>query len=310
MGLLNINSNYAASFASNATKSASKGLDSAVEKLSTGLRINYAKDDAAGLSISTRLTAETQGLAMASRNAADAQSLLDTVDGALKETHNVLLRMRELAVQTSSDTLTDSDRQHSDAEFQQLKSEIDRIANNTKWAGNSLLNGTEGAGDGYKSFSFQVGSGANQRIDIQINNMTAENMSEYYNSGWNMGATVQGVNRIQNGVGFSGPTHHNLIISEAIVATNMAIPAIDAAIASVSAERGKLGAVSNRLSSTINNLDQISVNLTLSNGRIKDANFAQETSNLAKNQILQQAATAMLSQANANKSSILNLISG
>ena len=189
--MLNINSNYSASFAANAAKNASKGLDSAMEKLSTGLRLNYAKDDAAGLSISVRLTAETEGLAMASRNAADAQSLVDTVDGALNETHTILLRMRELSLQTSNDTLTNSDRQHVDAEFQQLKSEIDRIANNTTWAGMSLLNGTEGGGDGYKSFSFHVGSGSNQKIDIQINNMSAENVSEYFEASWNNGATVQ-----------------------------------------------------------------------------------------------------------------------
>ena len=160
--MLNINSNYSASFATSAAKNAFKGLDSAMEKLSTGLRLNYAKDDAAGLSISVRLTAETEGLAMASRNAADAQSLVDTVDGALNETHTILLRMRELSLQTSNDTLTNSDRQHVDAEFQQLKSEIDRIANNTTWAGMSLLNGTEGSGDGYKSFSIHVGSGSTQ----------------------------------------------------------------------------------------------------------------------------------------------------
>ena len=308
--MLKINSNYSASFAANAAKNASKGLDSAMEKLSTGLRLNYAKDDAAGLSISVRLTAETEGLAMASRNAADAQSLVDTVDGALNETHTILLRMRELSLQTSNDTLTNSDRQHVDAEFQQLKSEIDRIANNTTWAGMSLLNGTEGSGDGYKSFSFHVGSGSNQKIDIQINNMSAENVSEYFEASWNNGATVQGVNRIKNGTGFSGPAYHDLGISEAIVARTLAIPAIDAAIKSVSAERAKLGAVSNRLASTMSNLDQISVNLASSNGRIKDADFALETSNLAKSQILQQAATAMLSQANANKASVLSLIRG
>ena len=118
--MLSINSNYASAFASNAANTASKGLDSAMEKLSTGSRINYAKDDAAGQAISTRLSAEIQGLAMASRNAADAQSLIDTAEGGMQETHNVLLRMRELAVQSANGTLTDADRQHTDAEFKQL----------------------------------------------------------------------------------------------------------------------------------------------------------------------------------------------
>ena len=117
--------------------------------------------------------------------------------------------------------------------------------------------------------------------------MSAENVSEYFEASWNNGATVQGVNRIKNGTGFSGPAYHDLGINEAIVARTLAIPAIDAAIKSVSAERAKLGAVSNRLASTMSNLDQISVNLASSNGRIKDADFALETSNLAKSQILQ-----------------------
>ena len=138
--MLNINTNYAASFAANAAKQTSSGLDSAMEKLSSGSRINYARDDAAGLAISTRLTAEVQGLAVASRNAADAQSMLDTTDGALAETHNILLRMRELAVQASNGTLEASDRTALDAEFQAMEAEIDRINNNTTWAGNSVFN--------------------------------------------------------------------------------------------------------------------------------------------------------------------------
>ena len=142
----------------------------------------------------------------------------------------------------------------------------------------------------------------------QINNMSAENVSEYFEASWNNGATVQGVNRIKNGTGFTGPAYHDLGISEAIVARTLAIPAIDAAIKSVSAERAKLGAVSNRLNSTIANLDQIRVNLASSRGRIVDTDFAEETANLAKGQILQQAATAILAQANANKGNVLSLL--
>ena len=142
IGMLTINTNYASAFASNATKAASKGLQSAMEKLSTGLRINYAKMMPPVGNIDA-LTAEMQGLQMASRNAADAQSLIDTAEGALQETHTVLLRMRELSVQSANGTMTNSDRQHLNEEFTQLRSEIDRIAHNTKWAGQSTLNGTE-----------------------------------------------------------------------------------------------------------------------------------------------------------------------
>jgi flagellin len=279
--MLNINTNYGALFASNAAKNASSGLNSAMEKLSTGSRINYAKDDAAGQAISTRLSAEVQGLEMASRNASDAQSMLDTAEGAMQESHSVLLRMRELAVQSANGTLTDVDRDHTDAEFQQLVSELTRIADNTTFAGQSLLNGT--------TLSFQVGEGANQTIDVTVADVAAADIGA---------------------VGTAGSVVANIGAADLQNSSNaqVAIQSVDAAIASISTERGKLGAVSNRLGSTISNLDQVAVNLTASQGRIQDADFAQETGNLAKNQILQQAATAMIAQANVSKSSILTLI--
>ena len=272
IGMVTINTNYAAAFAANAAKNASSDLDSTIEKLSTGSRINYAKDDAAGQAIATRLAAEIQGLTAASRNAADAQSMLDTADGALQETNNVLLRMRELAVQSSNGTLTDSDRSHTDAEFQHLLSELTRIAENTTFAGQNLLNGA--------SFSFQVGEGAGQTISATIADMAAADLGVG-------SADLQSINNAQTAIGL-----------------------VDTAINTVSAQRGELGAVSNRLNSTISNLDQINVNLSASRGRIQDADFAQETGNLAKNQILQQAATAMLAQANASQGAVMTLLQG
>ena len=293
--MLNINTNYAASFASNAAKSSSQGLNSAMEKLSTGMRINYAKDDAAGQAISTRLSAEVQGLQVASRNAADAQSMIDTAEGALQETHNVLLRMRELAVQSANGTLTDGDRAHTDAEFDQLVAEVTRIAENTTWAGKSLLDGSvdgaaaAGGNPARPALSFQVGEGANQTISVEIDNMSAGSLG-----------TATGTTGVAlNAAGLDSATN-----------AQTAIISIDNAIDSVSKARGEMGAVSNRLSSTMSNLDQIAVNLSASQGRIQDADFAQETGNLAKNQILQQAATAMIAQANASKSSVLTLVRG
>ena len=280
--MVTINTNYAAAFAANATKSASSGMDSAMEKLSTGSRINYAKDDAAGQAIATRLSAEIQGLSAASRNAADAQSMLDTTDGALQESQTVLLRMRELAVQSANGTLTDADRDHTDAEFQQLVSELTRIADNTTFAGQNLLNGA--------SFSFQVGEGANQIISVSIDDMAASDLNLY-------AAT-------------SGTDTTNTVNLQSSTSAQTAIGLVDLAIDEVSEERGELGAVSNRLSSTMANLDQINVNLSASRGRIQDADFAAETSNLAKNQILQQAATAMLAQANASQGTVLTLLQG
>jgi flagellin len=275
--MLNINTNYAAAFASNAAKGASGALNSAMEKLSTGSRINYAKDDAAGQAISTRLSAEIQGLSMASRNAADAQSMVDTAEGAMQEVHTILLRMRELAVQSANGTLTDADRVHTDAEFQQLEAEITRISDNTKWAGKGLIDGSLSTGS---AVTFQIGEGANQTIDVTIKNFAA---------------TAPAISSVGQAVSTAAKAQ-------------LSIARLDTAIANVSSERGKLGAVSNRLTSTMTNLDQISMNLSASKGRIEDADFAAETGNLAKGQILQQAATAMLAQANASKQQVLTLI--
>jgi flagellin len=290
--MLNINTNYAASFAANATKQASGGLDSAMEKLASGSRINYAKDDAAGLAVSTRLSAEIQGLAMASRNAADAQSMIDTADGALGESTNILLRMRELAVQASNGTMASSDRTALDAEYDQLELELTRIDNNTTWAGEALFNNVQ------KTFHVGTGNATADKINITIGNMDAGNL---------IAAVDHDGDGTPPGTGGTAAVAAGLDTAGKAQAT---IGALDAAIQTVSTQRGSLGALSNRLSSTISNLDQISVNLSASKGRINDTDFAAETSNLAKNQILSQAATAMLAQANASKGSVLTLIRG
>jgi flagellin len=288
MIMISINTNYGGLYASNAANQSQKVLDRAMERLSTGMRINYAKDDAAGQAISTRLTAELEGLAMASRNAADAQSLIDTAEGALGETQNLLLRMRELAVQSSNGTLVASDRTALDAEFEQLKSEIDRIDTNTKWGGIEIFDGNA------KTFQVGTGNTANDRISYTVADMAS--------------ATI--IPKIDNNSPATPADPADDVLTDISTATNaqLTIAALDTAINTVSAERGEIGAISNRLSSTVANLDQIGVNLSASQARIQDADFAAETGNLAKNQILQQAATAMLAQANASKGTILTLI--
>ena len=268
--MVTINSNYAASFAANAAKQTQNSLNSAMEKLSTGKRINFAKDDAAGSAIAMRLEAEISGLAISARNASDGQALIDTADGALKEAHSLLIRMRELAVQAQNGTLQTADKEALGVEFDALEAEITRISDNTTWAGIKILDGTQKAG-----ISFRVGSSEN--ITHSIPDMAA------------------------TGIG---------LLAAHSVAHASTISAVDASIAKVSLERAQLGAISNRLDSTVTNLDQIRVNLSASKGRIEDADFAQETGNLAKGQILQQAATAMVAQANASKSSVLTLLRG
>ena len=286
--MISINTNYGGIFAAKASSQSQLQIDQAMERLSTGKRINHARDDAAGQAIATRLSAEIEGLAMASRNVADGQSLVDTAEGALVETHALLLRMREIGVQAANGTLSSSDNAALDAEFQQLVAEIDRISDNTSWAGTKLLNGdATGDYDTSATFTFQAG----------VNNATADRITVEVK---NADSATLGVQDLTGGV--------NVVNLLDMTNAQAAITKVDDAIASVSAERGKLGAVSNRMSSTMANLDQITVNLTASKGRIEDSDFAAETGNLAKGQILQQAATAMLAQANASKQQVLTLI--
>ena len=277
--MISINTNYGGLYASKAASESQRTLDTAMERLSTGMRINYAKDDSAGQAISTRLSAEVQGLEMASKNAADAQSMIDTAEGALQETSNLLLRMRELAVQSANGTLVQSDRDALDAEFQALEAEIDRINSNTSWAGIALFDGNA------KTFQVGTKAGGANYLEHTIGDMAPGTIIDQINPGSAQDADILTQAKAQ------------LTLTE-----------VDEAIGRVSAERGKLGAVSNRLTSTISNLDQVAVNLSASQGRIQDADFAAETSNLAKSQILQQAATAMLAQANASKGNVLSLI--
>ena len=267
--MLNINTNYGAAFAAKAAKSNNNALNTAFERLSSGLRINFAKDDAAGQGITMRLSAEIKSLSMASRNASDAQAMIDTADGAHQEVHNMLLRMREIAVQAANGTLSDADRTALNEEVSELEKEITDIADNTTFAGINLGTST--------AVKFQVGTDNGDTLDHTFKDFDATTISA-------------DIDVLSTG------------------SAGAAVSTLDAAISMISARRGELGALSNRLSATIANLDNISVNLSSARGRIQDADFATETSNLAKSQIMQQAATAMLAQANASKQTVLALI--
>ena len=279
--MISINTNYGGLYAANASRSSQALVDQAMERLSTGKRINYAKDDAAGQAIAVRLEAEIQGLAVAARNAADAQSLIDTAEGALQETTSLLLRMRELAVQSSNSTNSDADRAALEVEAASLEAEISRIANTTTWGGKKLLDGTFSGDTSAAGRTFQIGTTEGETIELSIPEMTATAATIGYSVAHSIGS-------------FTG--------------AQSAIGSIDTALSGVNEVRAKMGAASNRLNSTIGNLNQIRVNLMASKGRIMDADFAAETGNLAKGQILQQAATAMLAQANASKQSVLVLL--
>ena len=277
---LTVATNTGALMAQAAASSVNKEMEISMERLSTGKRINSAADDAAGVAIASRLSAEIRGTNQAIRNAMDAQALIDTAEGAQLEVVNLLQRQRELAVQSANDTNSTADRTAIDAEFDALTAEINRIGDTTTWAGTSLFSTNV-------SLTFQVGSRSNTADAISVTLSKVDSTA--------MGSDAASTASL----GLDTRTN-----------AQAAITALDTAIASVNKQRGALGAVSNRLDSTVANLTNISTNLQAGKGRIEDADFAAETTNLAKTQILQQASTAMLAQANASKQNVLSLLQG
>ncbi|MDA1476551.1 flagellin Hag [Bacillus changyiensis] len=250
-----------------------------MEKLSSGLRINRAGDDAAGLAISEKMRGQIRGLEMASKNSQDGISLIQTAEGALTETHAILQRMRELTVQAGNvGTQQTEDLTAIDAEMDALIQEIDGISTRTEFNGKKLLNGT------VPSFTFQIGANATQQLNVTIGNM---------------GATALGVDATTIDVTSLLTTPPNF---------NTYIAAIDTAITNVSTQRANLGAVQNRLEHTINNLGAASENLTAAESRIRDVDMAKEMSEFTKNNILSQASQAMLAQANQQPQSVLQLL--
>ncbi|MCG3420302.1 flagellin Hag [Oceanobacillus jordanicus] len=247
-----------------------------LEKLSSGLGINKAGDDAAGLAISEKMRGQIKGLEMASKNAQDGISLIQTAEGALNETHSILQRMRELAVQSSNDTNTDKDRAELQKEVDQLSQEITRIADNTEFNTQNLLGGEFEA-------TFHIGANEGQNLKIQVDAMDAESL------------------------GVARSTTEGIDISNQ-EAADTAITTIQEAIDTVSAERSKLGATQNRLEHTINNLGTSSENLTAAESRIRDVDMAKEMMNFTKNNILSQAAQSMLAQANQQPQGVLQLL--
>ena len=287
---LAIATNNAALNAAASASSVNRDMETSMARLSTGKRINSASDDAAGVAISSRLSAEIRGTDQAIRNSLDGQALIDTAEGAHKEIENILQRMREVAVQSANDTNNGQDRANLQAEMDAMITEIDRVAGTTTWAGANLMDASAGT-----TFSFQVGAatGAQNQIAVSISSMNA--------TGLGVGDGTASVVKVNDTVADDGSGDVN---------ARTGIDLIDTAIKDVNIQRSKLGAVSNRLNHTVNNLTNISSNLSAAKGGIEDADFALETTNLAKNQILQQASTAMLAQANASKQNVLSLLQG
>ena len=277
MTMLSINTNVGALKAAQASYSVNKSMETSMNRLSTGKRINSAQDDAAGLAIANRLNAEIRGINQSIKNAADAHSMLATAEGALVEVNSILLRMREIAVQSANETVDNADRKNLQSEVTQLETEIQRIVDDTTWAGITLLAGgfTTGA-------TFQIGPRNTDTISISLS--AIEPLSTVAKGGLSLSGDISAQDNAM-----------------------LYIVNIDNAISIISADRGKYGATMNRLDHALANLQNVATNLAVAKGRIMDADFAAESSNLARTQVLQQASMAMLAQANASKQNILTL---
>jgi flagellin len=389
-----INTNIKSLVSQNALVKNNRALSGAMEQLSTGKRINSAKDDAAGLAISSRMTSQIMGLNQAVRNGNDSVSMLQTTEGAMIEMTNMLQRMRELAVQSSNDTYTEVDRGYLDLEFQQLKAEVNRITNDTEWNGMPILDGTVQNDDGtFGKFEFQIGANDGQiithilsdmgfRDDAQVvfktttpnapdvNQESSLTLSGTYKAGDVINvkigsdtatytvedADLTGADDAANlaaiatklaaetgssfggtavvvsnnvltftadtaGSGFTTKATNDLVDEGALKNvqsltvlnnsdSNESLRELDVALNRISTERAGLGAVMNRLTYAVDNLANVSQNTSESRSRIMDADYAKASSELARTQIISQAATAMLAQANQQPQSVLKLLQG
>jgi len=286
-----INTNVAAQMAANALAKNDRAMTQTMERLATGSRINSASDDAAGLAISSKLTAQVNGLNQAVRNGNDAIAMLQTADGAMEEVGNMLQRMRELGVQGGTGTLSSTDRTALNTEFVALRTEIERIADNTQWNGDNLLDGSAGS---FGLLTFQVGYEADQTITVNVGDLELAAGAIAYTAGTSAGGIL--------GADLSAITITTVSLS------NTQVTALDTAIAGLDAKRSGIGATLNTLEFSVDSLANASQNASASRSRIADADYATETTELARTQIIAQAATAMLSQANQQSQSVLALL--
>ena len=275
-----INTNVSALNAQAALTKNSRAMSTAMEQLSTGSRINSAKDDAAGMAIGTSMTSQIRGLTQAVRNLNDGVNLLQTADGALTETTNMLQRMRELAVQSASGTYSTTQRSYLATEFLALGSQIENIASQTTWNGYTVLTGTTG-GTTQGTYSFQAGQTSGQTIDVAIGAMTLSSL---------------------------GITATNAAVITTAASASAAIAYIDSAINTVNTQRATIGASVNRMTYAVDNMTNVSANVSASRSTIMDTDYATASTNLSKAQIIQQASTAMLAQANQQPQTVLALL--
>ena len=286
-----INTNLLSLTTQNNLNKSQSALGTAIERLSSGLRINSAKDDAAGQAISNRFTSNIKGLTQASRNANDGISIAQTAEGSLNEINNNLQRIRELAVQAQNGTNSGSDIDSIQSEVNQRLDEINRVASQSQFNGIKILAGSNSA----TTISIQVGANDTQKIDITITG----------NSGWNK-YDATGADGTTTGLA-AGETRDVKTKGFDVLASNV-LSSIDDALKAVDTQRSDLGAIQNRFESTISNLNNTVTNLSAAQSRIQDADYATEVSNMSRAQILQQAGTSVLAQANQVPQTVLSLL--
>ena len=286
-----INTNISALKAQNALANNARAMTNAMEQLSTGSRVNSAKDDAAGLAIGTTMTSQIRGLNQAVRNANDGVNMLQTAEGAMVEQTNMLQRMRELAVQSANSTNSTEQRDYLNNEFQQLGSQIGAIGDQTMWNSSNVLSA--------QTMKFQVGSLSGQNIELTLSSVSLDGLD------------------ITNVVITSGTTSTTADTTATVMLTiagasggnaSAALEVLDKALTTINSQRSKIGATINRLTYAADNLSNTSTNLSASRSAIMDTDYATASSQLSKNQIIQQAATAMLAQANQQPQSVLSLL--
>ena len=272
-----INTNVSALYSQNAMKTNARAMSTAMEQLSTGTRVNSAKDDAAGLAIGQNMTSQIRGLNQAVRNVNDGINMMQTAEGAMVEQSNMLQRMRELAIQAMNGTYSNTQRGYLNKEFEQLTAQIGAIAKDTMWNDQPLLNGLGGASG---TFTYQAGQDADQTISVTVGQMTVS------------GLQVDGL-----AIG-------------TLTAAAAALTPISSALEAINLQRAEIGAGINRMAYAADNLTNISSNQTQSRSSIMDTDYALATTQLAKTQIIQQAATAMLAQANQQPQAVMALLKG
>ncbi|MEV3834791.1 MAG: lateral flagellin LafA [Aeromonas allosaccharophila] len=288
---LSIHTNFASLTTQSQLNSTNKMLGTAMQRLGTGLRINSAADDAAGLQMATRLQSQSSGQKVGMRNAQDAVSMMQTAEGAMDEMSNIVQRMKDLATQSANGTSTTEDRKAMNAEFTELRAELDNITGNTTFGGQNLLSGTSGALGAFQgAVTFQIGGSANEKLTLEASGSLATALKE-------VDGTGKGTKNTAIAAGVEDQTK-----------AAAAMTALDTFSKNIGEARSAFGANINRLEHTVNNLSNMKENTDMANGRIMDADFAQESTNMTKNEMLMNAGMSVLGKSNQMTGMVVGLL--